>query len=91
MIKNLKKHPMAQCHVKVESDLIRLFSYSTAVVYCAKARTEEDVWVIRCDNTYSASTRKHIGWFLEEYFPQLTYSQIKKIAEDKSYILVKGD
>ena len=70
----LKNHPYAQCSVRVHLDGSIVFtSYSTVVIYINK-----DGWLY-VTGLYSASTRKQIGYFLEEYVPALSYQDIKSL------------
>ena len=70
----LKNHPYANCSVRVHLDGSLVFrSYSTVVIYIDK-----DGWLY-VSGLYSATTRKHIGYFLEEYVPQLNYYDIKRL------------
>lgn len=73
----LKAHPYAQCAVRVFENGDMLFdSYRTVIiVYCHAERK------LYCTGTYSATTRKQIGWFMREYFPAFSYHTIKHIAE----------
>lgn len=74
----LKNHPYAQCSVCVYVDGSVVFtSYSTAVIYIDK-----DGWLY-VSGLYSATTRKQIGWFLNEYVPALTYQDIKSLYYNK--------
>ena len=70
----LKNHPYAQCSVYVFVDGSLVFtSYNTDVIYIDK-----DGWLY-VSGLYSATTRKQIGWFLNEYVPELTYQDIKSL------------
>lgn len=70
----LKNHPYAQCEVRELLDGSVVFtSYSTDVIYIDK-----DGWLY-VTGLYSATTRKQIGWFLNEYVPQLSYYDIKRL------------
>lgn len=70
----LKNHPYAQCSVRVLLDGSVVFtSYNTDVIYIDK-----DGWLY-VSGLYSATTRKQIGYFLEEYAPELSYSDIKNL------------
>lgn len=73
--RKLKDHKYAQCKVLVTSKQIAFISYYTTVIMVdLVART------IECTGTYSATTRRQISWFLREYFPNVNYSDIKRIA-----------
>lgn len=68
----LKNHPYAQCSVRKLLDGSVVFtSYRTDVIYI-----DEDGWLY-VSGLYSATTRKQIGWFLNEYVPSLNYYDIK--------------
>lgn len=76
----LQNHPHAQCHIEQETfnSLNMVFvSYTTPVLIIENGEME-------CTGTYSATTRKQIGWFLKEYFPKITYQDVKK-AYEKGY------
>ena len=87
MIKRLEGHKYAQAHVVFDECKLGfvLVSYSTCVV---EALRYEGAYKIRCSGLYSMATRKHIGWFLREYFPKISYYDIKKIAGTGDYIIV---
>lgn len=72
--KNLKNMPYAQAKVKEDENYIILISYATNVIIFDKKMSE-----ITCTGTYSQSTRKHIGAFLKEYFPSLSYQDMKQL------------
>lgn len=78
MTKKLKYAPYAQCRVEIDGDKITFISYSTAVIFMNK--NEDGCRVMECTGTYSPTTRKQIGRFLQEYAPDLTYYDMKKIA-----------
>lgn len=70
----LKNHPYAQCAVRVLPDGSVVFtSYNTDVIYIDK-----DGWLY-VSGLYSATTRKQIGYFLEEYAPALSFCDIKNL------------
>ena len=70
----LKNHPYAQCSVRVYSDGSVVFtSYYTDVIYI-----DEEGWLY-VTGLYSATTRKQIGWFLNEYVPAFSYRDIKDL------------
>lgn len=71
-------HPSAQCYVMYpEEDVYGLVSYNTFVAMYNHGE-------ITCSGTYSATTRKHIGWFAkflnEQYGTDYTYYSFKKAA-----------
>ena len=68
MIKNLREHKYAQCYVIINENRIQLISYSTIVI------DAEIVEIMGAKilqgyiaGLYSATTRKHIGYFSKEY------------------------
>ena len=83
----LKNHPYAQCSVSVYLDGSVVFtSYSTDVIYI-----DEDGWLY-VTGLYSATTRKQIGWFLNEYVPALSYQHIKILYDkDLLYNIYTGE
>lgn len=74
---NLKNHPYAQCHVEINGDTIYFVSYSTAVIFIVDRNGHR---FVECTGTYSATTRKQIGYFLKEYAPDLCYYDMKNIV-----------
>lgn len=70
----LKDHSSAQCGVIIHTDSIDFMSYSTRVI------TIRNDGMVECTGTYSPTTRKQIGWFLKEYAPNLSYYDMKEIA-----------
>ena len=80
----LKGHKAASVAMYITKDGKEwgLISYSTYVI-----RIKNNV--LTCSGTYSATTRKHIGWFLREYLPELSYRDIKEICEKRQSINLK--
>jgi len=79
MYKRLEGHKYSQCEVYIdEKQNITFISYVTNVIYAIK--NKNGLYNITCTGTYSATTRKQIGYFLSEYFPSLNYYDIKAIA-----------
>lgn len=76
----LSNHKYSQCHVLVSPITIDFISYSTLVIHCEKDLDTENTWNIWCSGTYSPTTRKQIGWFLKEYFGDLSYYDMKQSA-----------
>lgn len=77
MIKKLKNHKYSNCYVKFEDNKVVFVSYSTAVIFVAHRNGKR---YIECTGTYSATTRKQIGYFLKEYLPQFCYYDMKNIV-----------
>ena len=73
----LSNHASAQCHVIESENRIDFISYTTRVITIFWENGKR--W-IECTGTYSATTRKQIGWFLKEYAPDLCYYDMKAIA-----------
>lgn len=83
-IMKLKHHQASQCKVVIKEELIVFVSYTTPVIYAEL--TENGTYNLTCTGTYSPTTRKQIGWFLEEYFGDVNYYQMKKIAGTGEYV-----
>ena len=77
MLKKLADHKSSQCHVDITANVITFISYVTPVIYMSVINGKR---VIECTGTYSATTRKQIGWFLKEYAPDLNYYDMKSIV-----------
>lgn len=77
MKKRLENHKYAQCYVLTEGDCITFVSYSTAVIFITNRNGRR---FVECTGTYSATTRKQIGYFLKEYAPDLHYYDMKNIV-----------
>lgn len=77
-VEALRDHRYAQCAVKLHDtgDLV-LRSYSTDVLYYRKATR-----TLYCSGLYSATTRRHIVWFLREYLPKISYQNVKAAYEN---------
>ena len=78
--KPMPNHESAQCGLLVFDDCITLKSYSTIVAdYYPKSRA------YCCLGTYTATTRKHLGWFAkyinDTYGENLNYYNFKDAAE----------
>ena len=65
--RKLKNHEYAQAHVEIENDddsiIYRLVSYSTHVATVTETAAG---WFLDCYGLYSMTTRRHIGWFLDD-------------------------
>lgn len=72
----LRNHASAQCYV-IKGDILTFVSYSTIVI---KMHWEGGQRYVECTGTYSATTRRQIGWFLKEYAPDLSYYDVKAIV-----------
>lgn len=57
-----------------------LRSYSTDVI-----NIDYELGIIEISGTYSATTTKHIIAFLKEYFPKLTYKDVKHLYINGEY------
>lgn len=80
MIKKLESHRYSQCHVEITPAGVNFFSYVTLV-----CMIDEEGW-LTCTGTYSATTRKQIGWFLKEYAPDINYQMVKQCLSDNMMI-----
>ena len=74
----LNNHKYAQCGVKNYDNKIVLQSYATDVIYIDLLNRK-----IMCTGLYSATTRKHISWFLSEYFPTIPYQTIRDMKKSE--------
>lgn len=96
--KKLTGHPAAHCKVIIiNNDLIVFISYKTVVI---SAEKYEYGYIMRCSGLYSRTTRRQIGWFLREYFNNVSFHDIKRISgtenaiytDEYGYILaIEGD
>ena len=78
--RKLTSHKSEQCHVSIEDNgTINFISYTTLVIQSIPH--ECGGYVLYCTGTYSQTTREHIGWFLKEYFGDISYYQMKQCAE----------
>lgn len=76
-MKALRNHTSARCYVIEKNDTTTFISYSTPVIIM---RMIDGIRHMECTGTYSATTRKHIGYFLKEYAPDLNYYDMKNIV-----------
>ena len=77
--KKLRNHTGANCRVNLhDNGDIDFISYSTRVISIKQDAKRNRI--IECTGTYSATTRKQIGYFLREYAPDLNYYDMKRIA-----------
>lgn len=84
VIRKIKGHEYANCIVKIYDDEIVLKSYETDVIIVA------DNWLY-ITGLYSATTRKHIGWFMREYYG-LTYQFAKELhSKQLAYNVKTGE
>lgn len=69
-------HKYASTHVRIYDDnTVKLVSYNTTVIVISP-----DGW-LRCNGLYSATTIKHIGWFMRER--GFTYYLAKQMYLDR--------
>ena len=75
--------PNGQCGVRFdEHGAMHLVSYNTTVI-----TVDPEGW-LTCSGTYSATSRKHIGAYLKEYFPYISYHVVKRCYEDNKTLNV---
>lgn len=87
IIKKLKNHKSAQAHVMEHEEKLYLISYTTAVLIIDHATN-----VMEVTGLYSATTRRHISWFLDEYFYYIDYDMVKNAYEQgKKINVITGD
>ena len=78
--KKLTSHPYCQCYVELTPDrtAVRFISYTTLVI---EVNINADgTREFECMGTFSQTTRKQIGYFLKEYFPDVNYYNMKDIV-----------
>ncbi len=90
MIKTLKYMPYAQAKVREYPGIGRisrvLQSYATDVIYVDRQG------LLECTGLYSMTTRKHISAFIREYYSNISFYDVKKIAGTQKKIDTKtGD
>lgn len=96
--KRLKYCPYGQCGVRfdifissenIPIHMVKLISYESCVLILLK---EKRMLIIDGDNidalaTFSATTKNHVGAFLKEYIPSITYQNITAaLAKGESVI-----
>lgn len=82
MTKKLSHHPTSKCYVILHEDGdISFISYSTLVIQACKQ--VDGSYMLWCTGTYSQTTRRQIGWFLKEYFGDVSYFDMKRCAENR--------
>lgn len=80
--RKLKNHQYTQAHLEIENDddsiIYRLVSYFTHV---ATVTETADGWFLDCYGLYSMTTRRHIGWFLDDIGSPFTFNDAKCSVE----------
>ena len=81
-IRKLKNHEYAQARVEIENDddsiIYRLVSYKTHVATVTETAAG---WFLDCYGLYSMTTRRHIGWFLDDIGSPFTFQDAKCSVE----------
>lgn len=86
MIKKLTKMPYANAYVRIDADgAITLVSYTTEVV-----KISADGW-IEVTGLYSATTRRHISRFMDEYTNRDYYFAKNLVEKGIRYNLNTGE
>lgn len=81
----LADHKSAQCRVRrYDNGDICLQSYNTDVIYAVYK-----TGFLYCTGTYSTTTRKHISWFLREYFPNVSCQAMRDTCHNKQKVNVR--
>ena len=78
--KKLSRMPYAQAGVRFENGSTILISYATVVCVI------DEHGFLTCTGTYSQTTRKHIGAFIHEYAPMLSYYDVKRCYQNNEAI-----
>lgn len=88
-IRKLKNHEYAQARIEIVNDgdsiIYRLVSYKTHV---ATVRETAAGWFLDCYGLYSMTTRRHIGWFLDDIGSPFTFNDAKCSVQTGT--IVKG-
>lgn len=80
-IVKLTDHPYAQARIMLHDDgRIVLVSYNTEVIRAIPYSKNLSSYELYCTGTYSRTTKKHIAWFMREYFSLSNYYDMKRIA-----------
>ena len=84
-MERLRGHEQANAYIQREGTKINLISYRTKVL-------EFDVIerTVYCTGLYSVTTRKHIGWFANQFLSQygINYHDIKQAYNNNTSLLV---
>lgn len=73
MIKRFDSHKQASAYVIIDGNTISLVSYTTVVAVISDN-------ILTVNGLYSATTRKHISWFMREYASPWTFQTAKSLA-----------
>lgn len=74
---HLRNHPSCQCHIRHNEDgSIDFISYATRVI---TLMVKDGKRMVECTGTYSKTTARQITYFLREYAPDLTLTDMKRI------------
>ena len=76
MTRKIKGHESANVRIVESGNKLLLVSYTTTV-----CTVDAGGW-LTCTGTYSATTRKHIGWFVRNEGYAIGYHDVKKAYED---------
>lgn len=82
-LERLEGHENANAHIIREGCNIELWSYSTKVLIYNTLNKSID-----CMGLYSSTTRKHIGWFMNQFIDGFDYYDIKKAYLDNETLYV---
>ena len=83
-LERLKGHEHAQAHIIRSNNKIELWSYRTMIL---EYNTIEKT--IHCTGLYSSTTRRHIGWFMDQFFNnKYNYYDIKYIYNNNLSLLI---
>lgn len=82
MKRTFKDHKYCQACIFEEENGTFLVSYTTTV-----CDVDQDGW-LHCSGTYSATTRKHIGYFCEEMNYKICYQDVKRAYEKDMFVNV---
>ena len=84
VIEKLRGHQQPNAYLKIYKRYTELWSYSTMVLIHDRLNGR-----IECTGLYSATTRRHISWYMEETFNgKYDYYDIKKAYENNTMLEV---
>ena len=83
--KVFEKHKNAQCGIIENENGINLISYETLICTIDK----NDFLSFSINPNYSRTTATHVGWFLEEYAPNIPFNICKFCYKNEVMINIK--
>ena len=88
IIRKLRNHPYANCRVyehqvtgKETDKLIRTWALCSYKTFVLEVTETSAGWFLNCHGLYSMTTRRHIGWFLDDIGSPFTFQDAKCSVE----------